>query len=991
LKLNNFVKQYKNNNFAYKNKTKMTQLESLLKQAQELEQLNDYEKLTTVYRDIAKIYYKRGNTFKNQEYLQKTKAAKSKIVPKQQQVNISKEDEISQIISLPDSNEKLERLERYVTKYSNYSRGYFELANLAYNLNFLDKSKINYELFLKVHDKNDKKNISYALNNLGALLKLDYFKDYDLSKKYFEKAIELNPTHIEAFNNYASLLMSDFFKEYDLSKKYFEKAIELNPRYSEAYNNFGLLLTNDYFKEFELAKKYYEKAIELNPIYTDAYNNLATLYTNDYFKEYNLAKLFYEKTIALNSTKSDSYYNYANLLINDYLKKYELARKNYEKAIELNPNNILAYNNLAYLLTNDYFKEFELAKDYFEKVIKLKPDYAIAYYNLANLLVNNYYKLYDKARMCFEIAIQINTNYVNAYYNLALLLHNDYFKEYELAKKYYEKTIELNSKHSDAYNNLASLLQNDYFKKYDLAKKYYETSIRLNTNSSETFNNFAILLTKNYFKEYELAKIYYEKAIELNPNITQFYNNLAIFLQNEIKDFQLSKKYFGLGLKIDENDEILNFNYARLLANHLNEINLAENRFKKAIELNKKEVVFYAAREELKKLAFKENKSTFISKIKVDKILHLNNIEIDIDSENLKHLLITGSNGCGKTILMNQIRNYLQKLVDCKADIAIMDNFETKLNLENHNLLTFQQNATDLYYKYHSEFYIIAHFDARRELKLKGIEKLDNFKFPKFINIIKDNETNYLKDTFLMFLANQYVDMGTAIIGKDEIRSNELKKWIENFEEIIKIIDPRIEKIEFESKPTFHFNLIPKAPYEKFTFEQLADGFESIFSIVAELILRMQNKTLTTYNLEGLVLIDEPEAHLHIETQKEILPKLIKIFPRIQFIVATHSPFILSSLSNAVIYDLEKKEIAENFTNYSVDNIIETYFETDRYSNNLKEKLFNYNKLMKKTDLTEKENSDLINLEKYFNQNYDAFSDDIQVKLQELKLLKTAK
>ncbi len=46
--------------------------------------------------------------------------------------------------------------------------------------------------------------------------------------------------------------------------------------------------------------------------------------------------------------------------------------------------------------------------------------------------------------------------------------------------------------------------------------------------------------------------------------------------------------------------------------------------------------------------------------------------------------------------------------------------------------------------------------------------------------------------------------------------------------------------------------------------------------------------------------------------QKEILPILTKIFPNIQFIITTHSPFILSSLDNAVIYDLENKTLVEN-------------------------------------------------------------------------------
>lgn len=47
------------------------------------------------------------------------------------------------------------------------------------------------------------------------------------------------------------------------------------------------------------------------------------------------------------------------------------------------------------------------------------------------------------------------------------------------------------------------------------------------------------------------------------------------------------------------------------------------------------------------------------------------------------------------------------------------------------------------------------------------------------------------------------------------------------------------------------------------------------------------------------------ETHLHLELQKNIMSLLTTIFHNIQFIVTTHSPFILNSLDNVVIYDLE--------------------------------------------------------------------------------------
>ena len=109
------------------------------------------------------------------------------------------------------------------------------------------------------------------------------------------------------------------------------------------------------------------------------------------------------------------------------------------------------------------------------------------------------------------------------------------------------------------------------------------------------------------------------------------------------------------------------------------------------------------------------------------------------------------------------------------------------------------------------------------------------------------------------------------------------------------------------------------------------------------------------FDTEGIVLIDELETHLHIELQKKILPFLVEFFPNIQFIVTTHSPFVLNSIEDAVIYDLEKNIRIEGMSQYSYEGVVEGYFEIDNYSNELKEKIRKYKELAFATDLTDDE------------------------------------
>lgn len=58
-----------------------------------------------------------------------------------------------------------------------------------------------------------------------------------------------------------------------------------------------------------------------------------------------------------------------------------------------------------------------------------------------------------------------------------------------------------------------------------------------------------------------------------------------------------------------------------------------------------------------------------------------------------------------------------------------------------------------------------------------------------------------------------------------------------------------------------------------------------------------------------VVTFDEPENHLHPALQRTLLPTLIEAFPDVQFIVATHSPFMVSSMRDSLVYVLRYQDI----------------------------------------------------------------------------------
>ena len=135
------------------------------------------------------------------------------------------------------------------------------------------------------------------------------------------------------------------------------------------------------------------------------------------------------------------------------------------------------------------------------------------------------------------------------------------------------------------------------------------------------------------------------------------------------------------------------------------------------------------------------------------------------------------------------------------------------------------------------------------------------------------------------------------------------------------------------------------------------------------------------------MLIDEIETHLHLELQKRILPILTKLFPNLQFIVTTHSPFVLNSLENAVIYDLEKNILVkEGMQKLPYEGIVEGYFGADQLSDELRKKYERYVSLVNKKKLTDAEYAQIDSLEYYLDEIPDYLAAELTAEYNRLKL-----
>ena len=82
---------------------------------------------------------------------------------------------------------------------------------------------------------------------------------------------------------------------------------------------------------------------------------------------------------------------------------------------------------------------------------------------------------------------------------------------------------------------------------------------------------------------------------------------------------------------------------------------------------------------------------------------------------------------------------------------------------------------------------------------------------------------------------------------------------------------------------------------------QLSDGYKTMLSLVIDLASRMAlaNPHLADpLAANAVVMIDEIDLHLHPEWQRRVVGDLLRVFPNTQFILTSHSPYIIEAVNN---------------------------------------------------------------------------------------------
>ena len=270
----------------------------------------------------------------------------------------------------------------------------------------------------------------------------------------------------------------------------------------------------------------------------------------------------------------------------------------------------------------------------------------------------------------------------------------------------------------------------------------------------------------------------------------------------------------------------------------------------------------------------------------------IKHIKIENLPKNTNWIFLTGKNAFGKTTILQTLAYELG---------SIYENRNNKPDIYKNTL--FIQHTLDIGFKEISNSYegfkkyIVAYGPNRLLVTSQGAKDSNNI-----INIFPEGYEIPLKNYELEFSRWYF---------KQNLDDEFKQKYRKVKELMIKII-PNVIDIEITKYDKVLYTEIDEndSELDPLPLEKLAAGMKGIIAMVGDMILRLFDTQPHIYDpteLTGIVIIDEFDLHLHPDWQRKFPELLSTAFPKVQFIVSTHSPIpLLGAPKNTVILNVQR-------------------------------------------------------------------------------------
>lgn len=296
--------------------------------------------------------------------------------------------------------------------------------------------------------------------------------------------------------------------------------------------------------------------------------------------------------------------------------------------------------------------------------------------------------------------------------------------------------------------------------------------------------------------------------------------------------------------------------------------------------------------------------SFHISKFKI-----INEVKID-NLPNANWIFVTGENGYGKTILLQAIATALYPMDDNinKLLSSSLPGLTSIVRLNNgHTFGVYQGKDQFLQFERQSNFIFLTCYGSSRLLTSNEEVNVTDINYPSLERLFAD-QSIFRNIEFELIKWKLKAD--SKEINEDN--ANILRKrlsWVEElFKDLLDLkhinIDALNEEIKYFENHTENGEGVLR--------KELGSGHKSLIGLIGDLIIRLINSKQPSDDpkeLLGIVLIDEIELHLHPKLQRELPRILSKHFPKIQFIVSTHSPIpLLGAPEKSIFLKVDRTE-----------------------------------------------------------------------------------
>ncbi|EGK8076736.1 AAA family ATPase [Campylobacter lari] len=342
----------------------------------------------------------------------------------------------------------------------------------------------------------------------------------------------------------------------------------------------------------------------------------------------------------------------------------------------------------------------------------------------------------------------------------------------------------------------------------------------------------------------------------------------------------------------------------------------------------------------------------YLEKIIIKNISAIKNLEFTAsftEEGNPKPIVIVGANGSGKTTLLSSIIDSFYEISsNLFNNVAKMENTSRKFYKINGGLnLSFNKDKGFTIINYKSKNiekpieyidYINCDTDDVKEFCSFNLEAKSNKRTTEFYgDDIKRLQQEWHTQAHYYQPANRYEEPFWKNPDFDD-SFKETKKYIDIYDKELEIITSleknysyildivldillynnkhnnnkdnllwnKINKIlqEIKQNETFTFGIGPRHSNNRIgiykdkklflnNINQLSLGELTLLNLFVNIVRHTDLSNETMDKLEGIVVVDEIDVHLHSDLQSKVLPSLIKLFPKIQFIITTHSPLFV--------------------------------------------------------------------------------------------------